>query len=71
MQSRERQLHLRLHSERPHHAALRRPRGQVVQQHGLAGTRLATHDQGPALASPHGSNEPVEHPPFAVPVRQP
>ena len=59
MQSRERQLHFRLHSHGPRYQAPRGPAGEVIQQGGLAHAGLTAHHQGPALTGPHVSHEPV------------
>ena len=45
--------------------------GQVVQQYGLAYSRVAAHHQRPALAAPDRINEPVQRVAFAAPVRHP
>ena len=72
MQPRERQLHLRLHARGALHPAPRTRRlpGQVVQQHGLAHARVATHHQSPALTAADRVDELIERGAFAVPVRQ-
>ena len=71
MQARERQLHLRLHAHHACHPAPVRPPGQVIQQRGLTHARVATHHQGPALASPDRLDEPVQRVAFAAPVLEP
>jgi hypothetical protein len=43
--------------------------GHVIQQRRLAHTRLAAHDQCPALTSPHTLDQPVELLAFASPAR--
>jgi hypothetical protein len=72
MQPRERQLHLRLHPGGPRHQArrIRRPPGQVVQQHGLPHPRLAADHQHPAVTGPHRIDEAVQHAQLAGPARQ-
>ncbi len=45
----ERERHLRLDSGGPRHAATRRLPGQVIEQRRLPHTRLAVHDEDPAL----------------------
>jgi hypothetical protein len=42
--------------------------GQVVQQHGLAHSRLAAEHQYPALTGPDSVDEPVERPHFGGPA---
>jgi hypothetical protein len=69
VQSCEGQLHFRLHTRSPRYPAPRGPPGQVVQQRGLARTRLTTQHQCPALTGPHASNEPVKYATFAEPAR--
>ena len=71
MQTREGQLHLRLHASRARHPASSRPSGHVIQQHGLAYARVAVHHQGPALSGPGRLDKPVEHLALASPVCQP
>jgi hypothetical protein len=56
----ERQLHLRLHTHRARHPAPLCAPGQVVQQCGLAHSRLAVQYQHPAFARPDRFDEPVE-----------
>ena len=56
-------------ARRPRHQASRGPLSQVVQQRGLAYAGLTAHHQGPALAGPHVSNEPVKCVTFAAPAR--
>jgi hypothetical protein len=46
----ERQLHFLLDTGHPHDAAAGRALRQVIQQRGLAGSRLTADDQNPALA---------------------
>jgi len=60
MQSSERQLHLRLHTRGAHHPALRRPLGQVIQQHRLAHTGFARHHQDPALTGANRRDQLVQ-----------
>ena len=69
MQPGEGQLHFRLHSRCPRYPASRGPPGQVVKQHGLAHAGLTAHYQGPALAGPYTSNDPVKYATFAAPAR--
>ena len=71
MQSREGELHFRLHARCPRYPAPRSPPGQVVQQRGLAHPRLTAHHQGPASTGPHISNEPVKYATFPGPAGQP
>ena len=71
MQPGERELHLRLHPGRPRYPAPRRPRGQVVEQRGLAHPGLTADHQHPADACPHGANELIERAAFHAAVRQP
>ena len=49
----ERHVHFRLDACHPRDAAAGRVLRQVIQQRGLAGSRLAAPDQDPALACPH------------------
>jgi hypothetical protein len=44
---------------------------QVIQQRGLAGSRLAAQDQDPALACPHVGDQPVKHLALAAAAMQP
>jgi hypothetical protein len=68
MQPGERQLHLGLHPGHPGQPAAARPPGQVLNQHGLAYSRLAVHHQHPALTSPHSVNQPGQHGALAAPA---
>src|SRR3979411_2394790 len=70
MQTRERELHLRLDTRGAHHTTARRMLDRVVQQRRLAHARLAPHHQHPALTRPDSIDEPVEHVAFAAPSRQ-
>ena len=71
VQTRERQLHLRLHAHRTSHPAPLCPVDQVVQQHGLAHAGVAVHHQCPALTVANRLDQAVEHVAFPTPVRQP
>ncbi len=70
MEPGEGQRYLGLHARRARHPAPggRGPRGQVVEQHGLAHARLAADHQGAALPGPDRLDESVEGGTFAVPA---
>ena len=65
------QLHLRLHAGGPGYPAAARPFGQVVQQGGLADTRVAANDQHLAFTGPDRIHQPVQHAALALAVSQP
>jgi len=67
----KRQLHLRLDTCDTYHLAARRLAGQVVQQHGLADTRLAAQHENPALTRADRLDQPVQRGALRPPVRQP
>src|SRR5262249_28190746 len=56
---------------RARHPALPGLPGQVVQQQGLARTRVAAYHQGPALTGPDGLDQPVQRAALAAPVDHP
>jgi hypothetical protein len=60
MQSRERQLHLRLHTGGANYLAIRRLPSHVVQQGRLAHTGFVAHHHRPAFTNTHGLDKPVE-----------
>ena len=68
MQSRERQLHLRLDGHAPGNAKTRRLADAVAQKRGLAHTRLATNDEHCALALADVLEQPVQRSPLAGPT---
>jgi len=59
MQPGEGQLHLRLTARHAHHPAALRLPGQVIQQRGLAHTRLAEHHQHLALPATTAATRPA------------
>jgi hypothetical protein len=60
MQASERKLHLRLDTRGPHDAAVRRARREVIQQRGLASSRLAAKDEDSALAREDARDNVIE-----------
>jgi hypothetical protein len=67
----ERHVHFRLDTRHPRDAAAGRALRQVIQQRGLAGSRLPAQDQDPALACPHIGDQPVQHLALATAATQP
>jgi hypothetical protein len=70
MHRREREFHLRLDPHRTLHPAVRRLLDHVIQQRRLAHSRLATHDQRPALACANCFDQLLERVDFAAPASQ-
>jgi hypothetical protein len=70
VQSRERQLHLRLHARRPRNAAPRRLPGDVVEQRRLAHAGFAAQDEHTTLARPHSRHQAIEQLALAAPAAQ-
>ena len=71
MQAGERKLHLGLDACRPRDPTFRRARGEVLQQRGLADTRLAAKYEDSAMPSQDVVNRLVEGLAFAPPTPQP
>ena len=71
MQARECKLNLGLDACRPGDPASLRGGGQVLQQSGLADSRLAAEDQHTALARVHSRDEAFQHVALADTVKQP
>jgi hypothetical protein len=70
MQTGERKLHLGLDARGSRDAASRRALHQVVQQHGLADTRLATHHEHATPTGPHTRHQGVQRLALVVPTEQ-
>ena len=70
MQDGERQFHLGLNTRRPDNPAIRRALLHVVQQGGLADSRLTAQDQYPAVTRPHLVQQSVQYRPLAIPATQ-
>jgi hypothetical protein len=70
MQASERELHLGLNAHRPRHTEPGRLLVQVIQQRGLAGSRLAVQDKHPALTRPRLSQQPVQLRSLGLPATQ-
>ncbi len=70
MQPGERQLHLRLNSGGPFHPAAGRLPGQVIQQRGLADSRLAAYHEYAALARPDRRYQLVKQGALVAPAPQ-
>ena len=71
MQAGERKLHLGLDARRPRDPTFRRARGEVLQQRGLADTRLAAKDEDSAMAREDVVNRLIEGLALAPPTPQP
>ena len=71
LQAGERQLHLGLDSDCPHHAELRRRVDRVLQQCRLADPGLPSHHQGAALTPTDRLEEAVERLTLTAPAEQP
>ena len=70
LQRRERELHLRLHTDRPHDPEPRRGPDRGLQQRRLADPRLAAHHQHPALPTAHRLEQPLQRLALVAPVVQ-
>ena len=70
MQDGERQFHLGLDTGRAHHATAGRVLLDVVQQDGLADSRLTAQDQHPAVTRAHLIEQPVQCRLLAIPTTQ-
>jgi hypothetical protein len=71
MQAGEGQLHLGFHAHRSHDGEVRRGLEQVLEQRRLPDPRLASEDQGPALATSDILKQPVERGALGGPPAQP
>ena len=70
MQDGERQFHLGLNTRRPHDATVGRALLHVVQQDGLADSRLTAQDQHPALTRAYLVQQSVQYRLLAIPTTQ-
>ena len=70
LQGRERELHLRLDTDRPHDPEPRRGPDRGLQQRRLADPRLAAHHQHPALPTTHRLKQPIQRLALAAPAVQ-
>jgi hypothetical protein len=70
MQDGERQFHLGLNTRRPDNPAVRRALLHVVQQDGLADSRLTAQDQHPAVTRAHLVQQSVQYRPLAISTTQ-
>ena len=71
LQSRVRELHLRLAPRRPGNAASRRVRHQIVQQRALADPGLPAQHQRPARTRAHARHQLIQRRALAAPAKQP
>ena len=71
LQSRVRELHLRLDPGRPGNAAPRRVLHQIVQQRALADSGLPAQHQRPARTGAQARHELIQRPALAAPAQQP
>ena len=70
MQDSKRQFHLGLDTRGPDHQAIGRALLHVVQQDGLADSRLTAQDQHPAVTRAHLVQQPVHDRLLAIPATQ-
>lgn len=70
MQSSEREFRLGLNAHRSRNTEPRRLLLQVIQQRGLADTRLAVQDQHPAPTRPRLSQQPIQRGHLGAPATQ-
>ena len=70
MQCGEGQFHLGLTTRGARYATVRRIRGQIIKQRGLADTRFATQHQSLTLTGANCRDEPIERVALGVTVNQ-